>query len=210
MSWIMTGTGAGRFDFCKSTAADVMPQDLIVSLARTARFRGMGRFYYSVAQHSILVGYLMLINAEVVTFRELREQGLNLQPGDYGFRLMQIALLHDGTETYVADIPQPLKALLPGYKAIENEIAPLVYGRFGVDELSTNEQELLKKSDFQASLIERDYLFPDNKRDWQGEHMHPRYDFKSFFDGAFTMEHALHVYGAHMAQYFPQVTGYVH
>lgn len=206
----MTGRGENRFDFYKSTAADIRPEDLIVSLSRTARFRGMGQAFYSVAQHSILVGFLMLINGGIYSFRELTEEGINLKPGEYGFRLMQIALLHDGTETYMADIPQPLKQLLPGYKAIEDRLAPLVYGRFGVEELSDWEYQLLKKSDFQASMIERDILFPANKKDWEGEAMHPGFKFHDFFDSAFDYTRAQHHYGAYMAQYFPQVTGHVH
>lgn len=210
MTWIMTGIGATRFDFCKSSVVDIYPQDIIVSLARTARFRGMGRFYYSVAQHSILVGYLMLIKAGVTTFKELTQQGLNLKPEDYGFRLMQIALLHDGTEAYMADIASPLKGLLPGYRAIEDSIAPLVYSRFGVEAITESEFAMLHACDFEASMIERDYLFPDNKRDWTGEERHPGFQFNDFFHHAMQADEATHYFSAYIAEYFPQVTGYVH
>lgn len=207
MSWITTGVGRTRFDYYKSTAADIHPQDVITSLARTPRFRGMGLYFYSVAQHSMLVGYLMMINAGISTLKELQRDGVSPKKDDYGFRLMQIALLHDGTEVYMADVAQPLKQLLPGYKAIEKDLAPLVYGRFGVESITEGELAALQRADMQACLIERDFLFPQNGRDWETEGDHPGFRFGDFFQFAWDPNTAAHNFELYMQHFFPWMNG---
>lgn len=41
-------------------------------------------------------------------------------------------LLHDSTEAYVADLPSPLKSLVPGFKEIENRIMEVIAEKFGI------------------------------------------------------------------------------
>lgn len=209
MSWIITGTGASRFSFLEPSARDIAPQDIIASLSRTARFRGMGLYYFSVAQHSILVGYLMIINAGIYTLEDLTAGRAKLDQGDWGYRLMQVALLHDAPETYMADLASPLKAILPSYRAVESRVAPLCYGRFGVTP-TDNDLMLLHQADVQAGLMERDLLFPDNLKNWETEDMHPGRKVEDFFHAAWTPDQAAPAFATMFAHYFPEVTGHVH
>lgn len=207
MSWIVTGEGLTRFDYYNSSAADVSPKDLIRSLSRTARFRGLGLYFYSVAQHSILVAYLALLAEGFTTLKELTSGEFSFRKYDYACRLVGLALLHDGPEAYMADLAQPLKALLPGYRAIEDELTPLVYGRFGLENISDRERDVIKMADMQACLIERDFLFPMNRRNWEFEDLHPGHRFSDFFSRAWAPDEAAHHFELHIHAVFPWLNG---
>jgi hypothetical protein len=68
------------------------------SLGQLARFNGNGSFFYSVAEHSVLVSLLM----------EELKLGDPLE-----------GLLHDGTESVLSDVPSPIKSLLPDWCKLE-------------------------------------------------------------------------------------------
>jgi 5'-deoxynucleotidase YfbR-like HD superfamily hydrolase len=181
MTWITTGDGAGRFDFQRPLIQDVDPLDIVRSLSRTARFRGMGREFYSVGQHSLLVGWLALLDGGHTDLKTLQRYGFSCDKSNYAFRLFQLALLHDAVETYINDLPQPLKPLLPAYEALERRLEPIVLSRFGIEHVCETEVAALKKADLQACLIERDYLFPANRGDWGIEEGASPYTFNDFF-----------------------------
>lgn len=88
---IETYTG-GWFNYALPAAEDVCIEDIARSLSMSVRFRGHVTTFYSVAEHSVRVRQLV------------REHG---RP-DLGLG----ALLHDGHEAYIGDIPTPLKAAL--------------------------------------------------------------------------------------------------
>lgn len=91
--------------------------DIAVGLARAARFRGMTKQYYSVAEHSILVA------------RRCR-------------RPLQLAgLLHDAAEAYLGDVPSPLKQheSFAAYRQAERDIMRCVWLAFDVDLLGDDE-----------------------------------------------------------------------
>ena len=71
--------------------------DIAHALSMKCRYGGHCRFFYSVAQHSVLC-------AEVA-----RRAGCD----------PRWALMHDAAESYLADIPRPVKLQLPGFEAIE-------------------------------------------------------------------------------------------
>ena len=71
--------------------------DIAHALSMKCRYGGHCRFFYSVAQHSVLC-------AEVA-----RRAGCD----------PRWALMHDAAESYLADIPRPVKVQLPGFEAIE-------------------------------------------------------------------------------------------
>lgn len=74
--------------------------DICHSLSHMCRFTGHTDRFYSVAEHSVLVGHLVAKVTE--------DPHVILQ-----------ALVHDFPEAYLADIASPFKAALGNYKALE-------------------------------------------------------------------------------------------
>lgn len=84
------------------------------SLANQCRFGGHSKWFYSVAQHSVLA-------AKHVALPEAR----------------LAALLHDAAETYLGDIPRPLKKspLFREYEVIEANILDTIMRCYGIREI---------------------------------------------------------------------------
>lgn len=106
-SWITTRSGR-RFSYLNPTLDQIYIGDIAVALSRAPRFAGHSRVFYSVAEHSLHVSYLV------------EQMGGNpLQ-----------ALLHDAAEAYMCDLPAPLKSLLPGYKTIEKGVLDAIMDKY--------------------------------------------------------------------------------
>lgn len=107
--WIQTYTGR-QFWPLDPRADEVDIQDIAHALSNLCRFTGHCAWFYSVAQHSVLVSRAC-------------------DPAD-----ALAGLLHDAAEAYVADLPRPIKRQ-PGMEAYRDAEA-LVHGaigeRFGV------------------------------------------------------------------------------
>lgn len=101
MSYISTFTGK-HFDFINITMDDICIEDIAQGLSNECRFAGQISQFYSVAQHSVYVSQIV--------------------PPEYALE----ALLHDASEAYCKDLPSPLKALLPEYKAIEKKVQKVI------------------------------------------------------------------------------------
>lgn len=92
MTWILTNS-ARAFDLLNPRAENVITTDLAHALSLVCRFNGHCAHHYPVAQHSLLVAYI------------IEQEG--------GTPEEQLAgLLHDGTEAYISDLTRPLKLLL--------------------------------------------------------------------------------------------------
>lgn len=91
-----TSTGL-LIDVANPKPQDINIYDIANGLARTCRYSGQIDSFYSVAQHSLAVAHLVP-----------REHAL-------------CALLHDATEAYLADLPSPVKMLLPDYQELEKK-----------------------------------------------------------------------------------------
>jgi len=87
MSQILTYTGK-HVDLAAPNPVMIDPRDISHALSHQCRFNGHCREFYSVAQHSVLVAYLLP--------PELKLAGL----------------LHDAPEAFLGDVVQPLKALM--------------------------------------------------------------------------------------------------
>lgn len=96
---------------CKVVLDDPDPamldiQTIAHALSNLCRFAGQVNKFYSVAQHSVLVSYLV--------------------PEEHAFA----ALMHDATEAFCADIPKPIKQLLPQYEVIEGKFWKAIAKRY--------------------------------------------------------------------------------
>ena len=62
-------------------------------------------------------------------------------------RVQLACLLHDASEAYIADIIRPVKAHLPEYYKIESKIMTCIFDKFGLDDLSEEENSRWKQLD---------------------------------------------------------------
>ena len=90
---IRTFTGK-VFDLKILDPESICIEDIAHALAKTTRFGGHLKEFYSVAQHSVLMAQLVPSELKVE------------------------ALLHDASEAYLGDMPSPFKKMMPEYKKI--------------------------------------------------------------------------------------------
>ncbi len=105
-SIISTYTGKS-IDFKDPTQDDIDIVDIAHSLSMLCRWNGHGTKFYSVAEHSVLVSYMV-------------PHGLALQ-----------ALLHDAAEAYLGDLITPVKDCFPEFKEIEDNFLGVILAKFG-------------------------------------------------------------------------------
>jgi len=134
MTWILTQSGQ-QFDLLRPTASMIKPVDIAHALSRLCRFNGHTRAHYSVAQHSLIVASLVPVEHQLV------------------------ALLHDATEAYIGDMTRPLKAVMPEYQYVEQQIWLAVCDRF---DIPADLPDCVKKADMVALATERRDLMPEH------------------------------------------------
>ncbi|UXN70867.1 hypothetical protein N8A98_06685 [Devosia neptuniae] len=93
-------------------AAEIFIEDIAHSLAMQCRYAGHCLRFYSVAEHAVLMA------------RWFIAQGMHDEA--------EQALHHDDPETYLVDVPRPVKPFLPGYKDAEQRVWLAVAERFGL------------------------------------------------------------------------------
>jgi hypothetical protein len=123
-------------------------EDIAHGLSMLCRFAGQCRFFFSVAEHSIAVARLLPANLKL------------------------FGLLHDASEAYLADLPRPVKAGLPEYKAIEANVARVIAEKFELPfpmppEVKAADQALLKDEVFSFFGTQR--YFEDFGEEYSGE-----------------------------------------
>ena len=137
MSEILT-IGGEYFNFEDPSRSKFSIKDIAHALSHICRFNGHCKYLYSVAQHSVLVSYLV----------------------DDKYALQ--GLLHDAHEAFVGDMTTMLKRLIPEYKIYEDIAAAEVRSRFGIPfEL----HESIHEADMIALMSERRNLLPERKDD---------------------------------------------
>lgn len=102
-------------------------------LSQLNRFTGATILPYNVAQHSVLVSYLLP--------EPLQFQGL----------------MHDGHESVYGDMSSPLKSLCPDYRRLERQGAAAMRRFYGLPEVL---DPLVKQADDRMFESERDGLMP--------------------------------------------------
>lgn len=117
--------------------------DIALALSRQPRYNGHGRFFYSVAQHSIYAAMLASKDAKIY------------------------ALMHDAHEAYTGDIPGPLKELL-GQRVlrVESKLENAIYRGLGINpDPNTQIQDEVNSID--KSLLEPECAALFTKRMWK-------------------------------------------
>ena len=128
---------------------DVSIEDIAHSLSQQCRFNGRTKFFYSVAQHCLMVSWM-------------------LKDAGHSPRMQLLGLLHDATEAYTGDIIKPLKEVLlvatPFGSLFANEerrlMARLLMG-LGIIYFSEDEEEIIHGFDESAYRVEMRDLMGD-------------------------------------------------
>jgi len=105
---IRTYTGKS-FDLKLMHPDSISIEDIAHALSHTSRYAGHLEQHYSVAQHSVLI-------AQHVSNKN---------------RLA--ALLHDGSEAYLGDMPSPFKKMMPEFRAFEDKLMQVIAQKFGFE-----------------------------------------------------------------------------
>jgi hypothetical protein len=136
--WIQTYTGR-QFWPLDPRMSEVHIEDIAHALSLACRYNGHCLEFYSVAQHSVLL-------ARYVAPK---------------YKLW--ALLHDAAEAYLSDVPRPLKANMPIYKAQEDALMKVICKRFG---LPPTMPEVVHECDTRILMDERHWLMRAPPATW--------------------------------------------
>lgn len=117
-----------RFSPLEAVKEDISIVDIAHSLSLMTRANGHCSHFYSVAQHSI------------DCYKEAKSRR-------YSKRVQLACLLHDASESYLSDITRPVKHNLSQYIDIEAKLQRVIYDRFGLYDLSDEEQKQIKSVD---------------------------------------------------------------
>lgn len=126
-------------------------EDIAHALARTCRFGGHSRTFYSVAEHSIHVMRFV---------RSVHKLGTGAQ---------KAALLHDAAEAYLGDVVKPLKVVLgDAYRELERGFERAIGERFGVD--FESHRASTRDGDLRCLMSEAEQLLPGGPHKADGGH----------------------------------------
>lgn len=107
---------------------DIKIIDIVHALSLMTRANGHFKHFYSVAQHSINC------------YKEAKNRG-------YSKRVQLGCLLHDASESYISDLTRPVKKNLPDYFDIEENLQGLIYEKYGLVNLTSEEIKQIKDVD---------------------------------------------------------------
>ena len=149
--WIQTFTGQKYYP-ADPRPGEVFLLDISHALSMLCRYTGHCHQYYSVAEHSWHISYLV-------------------SP-----RHALAGLLHDATEAYTNDISRPLKRSLPDYKAIEHLNWLAISTAFGLPEVLPDE---VHEADRNMLTVEKAALLRPEPQ-WETDFGLPRSPVKIF------------------------------
>lgn len=141
--WIETFTGI-RFYFMDPKPEMFSIVDIAHSLAMQVRYNGHVKAHYSVAEHCVLMSDW------------LRDHG-------YDRLTCLTALLHDVAETYIGDMPRPVKEKVPEFKAIEKVIDAAAADKFRI---IYPFPKIVKELDARILKDERAQAMPKSDNEW--------------------------------------------
>lgn len=124
---IITYSGI-RFYPLEPVKEDIRIEDIAHALSLMTRANGHFKHFYSVAQHS------------VNCCKEAMQRG-------YSKRVQLGCLLHDASESYISDLTRPVKKCVPQYFVIEEKLQRIIFDRFGLYDLSDEEEKLIEEVD---------------------------------------------------------------
>ncbi len=117
--------------------------DIAHALALQCRYNGHCKYFYSIAQHSVLVA------------ERYKDKRMSL-----------FGLLHDAAEAYLGDLIAPLKAEIPEYTVREKQLQAKIFNRFCGGIPDAREHGLLKRTDGRLLMAEAAHLMSSSGIGW--------------------------------------------
>lgn len=156
--WMQTNTGR-RFYPLSPRAEDVDIIDIAHALAYQCRYGGHARFFYSVAQHSVLLADYAHEGRDGCAWGRL----LGTSWDEAADRAGLIMLMHDSAEGYLSDLPRPIKYVMPQYLEAEAALEQILFPLFG---LPYPLPPWAKALDSRILVDERPRLMAHNSNPW--------------------------------------------
>jgi len=153
-AWIQTYTGK-KFYIEDPKPEDIDIRDIAHALSLTCRFRGHCNSFYSVAEHSVRI-----VNQVYPKAHRFSEGNMWLRG--------KFALLHDAAEAYMADIPKPVKMILPEYSKLEKALLDKIFAKFGLDRYENKaEWDSVMLADVKMLATEKNSIMSPEPDDWK-------------------------------------------
>jgi hypothetical protein len=128
-----------RFDPINPDPQQILIEDIAHALSNECRFSGHVTDFYSVAQHSVMVSYLVP-----------QEDAL-------------AGLLHDASEAYITDVATPIKHCFTNYYDIEDKLMRAIAAKF---EFQWPLPASVKLADVRMLATEKRDLMPNDPIPW--------------------------------------------
>ena len=125
--------------------------DIAHALSMQCRYNGHCNYFYSVAEHCILMF-------------DYAQYTLNITDNN----ILRTILMHDASEAYLSDIPRPLKQLLPDYIKVEKELENVLAKEF---KLIYPFPEIVKELDNSMLKVERNHVKVWTDNIWSSDHL---------------------------------------
>lgn len=138
MSSIYTNSGQW-VDTIDPDPETLLLKDQAHSLSRLCRFNGQCNWFYSVAEHALMVTAILL------NWGASEEEMIE-------------GLIHDNSEAYLGDVTSPLKEHLGDYRVIEARMQKVIREKFGSGE---DHSEVVHRADKLAVALEAAAVFDD-------------------------------------------------
>jgi uncharacterized protein len=128
-----------RVDFLNPKRHQIFTEDIALGLAKSCRFQGAIRGWYSTAEHCV-IGTRLAKDA----------------------KLAKEFAIHDASEYVFSDVSGPIKAMLPDYKKMEGDFQRFINEMYlGYPELSPETKELDKRLCATEQYVMRAAPIPD-------------------------------------------------
>lgn len=161
MSYITTFTGI-KINPKEPNINDIQIKDIAHSLSLICRGNGHVSTFFSVAQHCI-------------------NCALEAKERHYNYKIILACLLHDAAESYLSDVPRPLKEDIKDYVNIENKLLDIIYTKYLGSPLTLEEQTIIKDIDDDMLYYDLKYLLNETLPiDEPTIHITLNYDFIPF------------------------------
>ena len=146
--WVTVYSGR-RVWILDPSPEDIDLNDIVHALGNIGRFNGHTSRFYSVLEHSFLVGQGIW-----------KDLGSPIQMNEDQKRLVRTGLLHDASEAYLSDVARPVKKdpQMEFYRQLEGLWDLLMSQKF---DLTFPHPAIVKQHDERALMTERRDLLPN-------------------------------------------------